>query len=111
VTDPDTYPTPEDDYALFEAYDEFADDGLDDDDAPEWQPGECDMCVGASGQAELAAQMASAIVPVCACLMGQGAPLGECMCGPELFAGNAGEGKPEEQPTEAGATAPTQDQG
>lgn len=108
MTDPDHYPTPEDEWG---AALDFIDDQDDDDvpDALEWQPGECDMCAGVSGQAELAAQMASAIIPVCACATGQGAPLGECYCGPELFEGKAGEGKPEEQPTQAGATAPNQD--
>lgn len=61
-------------------------------DAPEWQTGECDMCPGDSGQAERAAQMASAIVPVCACAIGQGADAGDCLCGPELF-DSEGEGK------------------
>lgn len=94
--DPDAHPTPEQDYALFEAYDEFADDGLDDEDvqaeAPEWQPGECDMCAGPPrSMAEQQAVLASAIVPACACWMGRGAAPGNCYCGPELFEGNKGE--------------------
>lgn len=48
----------------------------------EWRPGTCDNCAGDSGQAERAAQMASAIIPVCACAIGQGAPPGQCHCGP-----------------------------
>lgn len=74
--DPDLYPTPEDDWNPDE----------DDYDGPagdeEWQPGTCDRCSGDSGQAERAAQMASVLIPVCACAIGQGAPLGECQCGP-----------------------------
>lgn len=84
MTDPDTYPTPEDEHDQG-----YPDDDQDDDDqadALDWQPGECDYCPGhAGGQAEIAAAMASSIVPVCACAIGQGAPADECLCGPELF--------------------------
>lgn len=68
------------------------DDEYDDDhqeDAPEWQAGECDMCAGPpKTQAEQAAVMASSVIPVCACWMGQGAAPADCLCGPELFEGN-----------------------
>lgn len=77
---------------------DYFEDELDDAhaaDAPEWRPGECDMCAGDSGQTERAAQFASAIVPVCACTIGQGAPADECLCGAELFAGNTPEGRME----------------
>lgn len=65
-------------------YDEHEDEMAvgDFDESEEWQEGQCDNCPGDSGQAERAAQMASAIVPVCACAIGQGAPPEECQCGP-----------------------------
>jgi hypothetical protein len=51
--------------------------------AEEWQPGQCDNCTGPpTTDAEKRAQLASALVPVCACWIGQGAPLDACVCGP-----------------------------
>lgn len=81
--------------SLYDEYDEYPDDyDLDvddeedeeDEDAREWQPGECDMCAGPpSSDEERKAVLASGIVPVCACWLGQGAPLGECQCSPARF--------------------------
>lgn len=82
MTDPDTYPTAEEDSLGYD--DEL---GYDDDvqDAEEWRPGTCDQCPGhTGGQDEIRAAMASAIVPVCACAIGQGATADECECGPEV---------------------------
>ncbi|MEU1630859.1 hypothetical protein ABZ746_37575 [Streptomyces sp. NPDC020096] len=42
----------------------------------EWQPGECDNCFGEPVEGPLG-------TIYCACAIGQGAPEGECRCGPE----------------------------
>ena len=47
-------------------------------DAHEWRPGECDTCSGRHVVTE------GPFGPiVCACAIGQGAPLGQCVCGPD----------------------------
>lgn len=47
-----------------------------DDDNGEWQPGECDMCSGRDVIVD------GPLGPLlCACAIGQGAPLNECICG------------------------------
>jgi hypothetical protein len=62
--------------------DDFDDDGQED--AQEWQEGQCDQCSGPPRMMdEQAATLASAIVPVCACWMGHGAAPEHCKCGPE----------------------------
>lgn len=67
--------------------DEYDDDVQDDEyddvqDAEEWQEGQCDNCPGPpKTQAEQAAVLASAIVPACACWIGQGASPENCVCG------------------------------
>lgn len=58
---------------------EDADEGDDE----EWQPGECDACFGSTPEDLRRAAEGLGIVPVCACAIGQGAPEGECQCGPE----------------------------
>jgi hypothetical protein len=108
MTDPDTYPTPEDDYQGYEDYEDrpWADD---DDDRmteiadTEWRPGECDNC---SGGDEDGVTATGPLGPLyCACRIGQGAPADECQCGPiedeETEAARA-----EVQPHGADATAP-----
>lgn len=81
----------------FPGYDDYEDRPMED--APEWQPGECDMCAGSTPE-DLERASQGGFIPVCACAIGQGAPAGECRCGPELF-----EEATEVQPTEANATA------
>lgn len=52
--------------------------------AEDWTEGTCDRCSGPPTESrEGRATMASAIVPVCACFMGQGATPEDCVCGPE----------------------------
>ncbi|MEV6833505.1 hypothetical protein AB0N17_03070 [Streptomyces sp. NPDC051133] len=62
-------------------YDE--DELADEDAAEEWQEGECDMCLGSTPEDLARASEPDALVPVCACALGQGAPADECRCGPE----------------------------
>ncbi|MEU5596652.1 hypothetical protein [Streptomyces sp. NPDC020298] len=62
-------------------YDE--DDLVDDDDGEEWQEGQCDMCTGSTPEDLKRASEPGALIPVCACAIGQGAPPDECRCGPE----------------------------
>lgn len=82
MTDPDAYPTPEEDCPVYE--DDEGDDMGDIHEDDEWRPGTCDRCAGhAGGTAELAAALASSIVPVCACAIGQGALPSACECGPQ----------------------------
>ena len=42
----------------------------------EWQPGECDICSGGIVDGPLGPIL-------CACAIGQGAPLNQCVCGPD----------------------------
>lgn len=56
-------------------------------DDEEWQEGTCDLCPGSTEEDLKRAQEGPGIIPVCACAIGQGAPLGECQCGPQLFEG------------------------
>lgn len=60
--------------------DDEADYG-DDQDAEEWQPGECDMCFGGDENGVTATGPLGPLY--CACFIGQGAPADECRCGPE----------------------------
>ena len=61
----------------------YEDDFDDVEEAEEWQEGQCDNCSGPPrGQDEQRAALASAIVPVCACWIGQGAAPEDCTCGP-----------------------------
>lgn len=53
-----------------------------DDDAEEWQPGTCDNCYGSTEEDLERAAKGPGLIPVCACAIGEGAPLGECRCGP-----------------------------
>ena len=75
MNDPDTYPTPEQDY-----------DGYDDEDPmteiadTEWQPGQCDNCSGGDDEGVTATGPLGPLY--CACRIGQGAPAEECTCGP-----------------------------
>ncbi|NUR04238.1 MAG: hypothetical protein HOY79_49380 [Streptomyces sp.] len=52
-------------------------------DAEEWQEGTCDMCLGSTLEDLVHAAEPGALIPVCACAIGQGAPPDECRCGPE----------------------------
>lgn len=59
------------------------DDIEDQEEAEVWTEGQCDNCTGSSPAEVAAAAMTSAIIPVCACAIGQGATDGTCVCGPE----------------------------
>lgn len=54
--------------------DEYLDD-YDDEDAEEWQSGECDHCYGQTVNGPLGPLY-------CACQIGQGADEDDCVCGP-----------------------------
>jgi hypothetical protein len=58
-------------------YVDYADDFEDD----EWEPGTCDMCFGGDENGVTATGPLGNLY--CACAIGQGAPKGECQCGPE----------------------------
>lgn len=63
-------------------HDPDGDDELED--AEEWQEGQCDNCSGPPrSMDEQKAALASSIIPVCACWIGQGAAPANCQCGPE----------------------------
>lgn len=62
-------------------------DGSDRDE--EWIEGSCDRCAG-STQEDIERAATEAFAPVCACAIGQGASLDECVCGPQLFADDEG---------------------
>lgn len=81
MTDPDTYPTPEDDYQGYDDYEDrpWADEP---EDAEEWQEGTCCQCSGSTPEDLQRAAQPGALIPVCACATGQGAPADECVCGP-----------------------------
>jgi hypothetical protein len=57
-------------------HDEYMDDEDDQEDAEEWQPGECDNCYGETVTNRPAGWTA------CACIIGQGADPEDCRCGP-----------------------------
>lgn len=71
MTDPDTYPTAEDDYADYDP---------DYPDAQEWQQGQCDRCSGGDEQGVTATGPLGPLY--CACHIGQGADPENCQCGP-----------------------------
>ncbi|MFJ6530869.1 hypothetical protein ACIQMZ_37185 [Streptomyces longwoodensis] len=76
MTDPDTYPTPEDYYAP----EEYDDD--DQEDAQEWREGQCDNCSGGDAAGVTAEGPLGPLY--CACKIGQGAEdPNDCTCGPE----------------------------
>jgi hypothetical protein len=79
VSDPDTYPTPEDDYDYY-SYDDQAEDDDQAEGEHEWQPGECDHCYGLSAE-DVERGTSVFPAPVCACSIGQGAPADQCRCG------------------------------
>jgi hypothetical protein len=60
--------------ADYDEYDDLDDDG-------DWEPGECDHCFGGDENGVTATGPLGDLY--CACKIGQGAPAGECVCGPE----------------------------
>lgn len=82
MTDPDTYPTAEDEFRGYGDHEDREwDYDEDQEDAEEWKPGECDNCSGGDANGVTATGPLGALY--CACKIGQGAPAEECQCGPE----------------------------